>query len=143
MKILLISCISNTNFSTSNLCFASKITFLSTFRRFSFILIWYGARLCLDNRPSCYSHTSLSLLRNKVISLADSSLEQIVVLQYELYIIYGQVDKHSGNLGRLRADQLADKLIEDGSNLILVIGVFWNDSWQNLIGCHHILLIDS
>jgi len=74
--------------------------------------------------------------------LANTSLEQIVVLHDELNVVNWQVNEHSRDLGSFLADQLVDEFVEDGTNLILVVRVLWNDSWKDSVGSHDVLLVE-
>lgn len=75
--------------------------------------------------------------------MSDTGLEQIVVLEDELDVVDGQVNEHTGDFRGLWPDQLSDKLIEDGTDLVLVVGVLRNDSWQNHVGSHDKLLVEG
>jgi len=83
------------------------------------------------------------LLGKKVISLANTSLEQIVVLHDELNVVNWQVNKHSRDLGSFLADQLVNEFVENGANLVFVVGVLCNDSWEDGVGSHDVLLVNG
>jgi len=75
--------------------------------------------------------------------LSNTGFEQIVVLENQLNIVNWKVDQHTGDLGRLGSDQLGNEFVEDGSNLVLVVRVVGNNSWEDDIGCHDKLLVDG
>jgi len=93
---------------------------------------------------SLSGRSSLScLLGKKVACLANTRLEQIVVLHNELNVVNWQVDEHARDLGSFRANQLINEFVEHGTNLILVVRVLWNNSWEDRIGGHDVLLING
>jgi len=63
-------------------------------------------------------------------------------LHDHLDVIHGQVDKHTGDLGSLVANELLDVLEEHGTHLLLVVGVLGHHSGQNLVAAHQIALLD-
>jgi len=75
--------------------------------------------------------------------LTNTSLEQIVVLHDELNVVNWKVNKHTSDLWSFLADQLINEFVEDCTNLILVVRVLWNDSWEDLVGSHDVPLVDS
>lgn len=83
------------------------------------------------------------LLGEKVIGLANTSLEQIVVLHDELNVVNWKVDKHTSDLGSFLTDQLINEFIEDCTNLVLVVRVLRNDSWENLVSSNDVLLVNG
>jgi len=88
--------------------------------------------------------SSLScLLGKKVVGLANTSFEQIVVLHDELDVVNRKINEHTSNLWSLLTDQLVDELIEHGTDLILVVRVLWNDSWEDLVGSHDVPLVNG
>ena len=86
--------------------------------------------------------SSLScLLGKKVVGLANTSFEQIVVLHDELNVVNWQVNEHSSDLWCFWSDQLVNEFVEHGTNLIFVVRVLFNDSWENLVGGHDVPLV--
>jgi len=83
------------------------------------------------------------LLGEKVVGLTNTSLEQIVVLHDELNVVDWKVNEHTSDLWSFLADQLINEFVEDCTNLILVVRVLRNDSWENLVGSHDVPLVDS
>jgi len=75
--------------------------------------------------------------------LSDTGLEEIVVLEDELNVVNWEVDKHTSDLGCLWSNQLSDKFVEDGSDLVLVVRVVYDDSGEDDVGGHDELLVKS
>lgn len=98
---------------------------------------------CAEISTSLSGGSGLScLLGEEVSCLANTSLEQIVILHDELNIVNWQIDEHTSNLGSFRADNLVNVFVENGTNLILVVRVLWNNSWEDRIGGHDVPLIN-
>ena len=72
-----------------------------------------------------------------------TGLEEVVVLKNQLNVVDWQVNEHTGDFWRSWADQLGDKLVEHGTDLLLVVGVLRDDSWLDHIGGHHVPLVNG
>ena len=60
----------------------------------------------------------------------------------KLDILDGQVDEHTSDLWGLWSNNLGDVLVEDSANLILVVGVLWYDSRDDLVAGHQVTLLE-
>ena len=97
---------------------------------------------CMEIRLSlCLWSCLSSLLSEKFRSLLNTGLEQIVVLHNELNVVNWQVNEHSSDLWCFWSDQLVNEFVEHGTNLIFVVRVLFNDSWENLVGGHDVPLV--
>ena len=83
------------------------------------------------------------LLGKKGVCLVNTKLEQTVVLQDELNIRDWKVDEHTSYLRSFGADQLSHKFVDDCTDLILVVRVLRNDSWEDLLSSQDVLLVST
>lgn len=58
-------------------------------------------------------------------------LEEVVVAQVSHDLLSVQVNEHTGNLGGLWwSNNLLNEVEDDSSDLVLVLGVLWNNRWD-------------
>ena len=61
----------------------------------------------------------------------------------KLDVLDGEVDEHTSDLGGLGSDDLGDVLVENGTDLVLVVGVLGDDSLDDLVAGHQVALLDA
>ena len=76
------------------------------------------------------------LLSEELIGLADTSLEEVIVLHDKLDVSNREIDQHTSDLWSLWSNKLIHKLVENSSYLILVVRVLCDDSRENLVAGH-------
>jgi len=65
-------------------------------------------------------------------------------LHDELNVVDGQVDQHTSDLGSFfTANNLVDELVDDCTNLSLVVGILNYDSRKDLLSGHEVPLVNS
>ena len=74
--------------------------------------------------------------------MLNSSVEQRKVLHNELDILDGQVNEHASDLGGLGTDDLLDVLVEDRTNLVLVVRVLRHNDVEDGVASHQVALIE-
>ena len=76
------------------------------------------------------------LLSEELIGLADTSLEEVIVLHDKLDVSNREIDQHTSDLWSLWSNKLIHKLVENSSYLILVVRVLGDDSREDLVAGH-------
>ena len=100
------------------------------------ILALHESKLILIDSLREISLSFTWLLGKELAGLVDTGLEEVVVLHDQLDVGDWQIDEHTSDLGSLWSDELVDELVQDGSDLVLVVGVLGDDGRQDLVAGH-------
>ena len=117
-----------------NLNWKQKVVF--EFYKSSRILALHESKLILIDSRGEISLSFTWLLGKELAGLVDAGLEEVVVLHDQLDVGDWQIDEHTSDLRGLWSDELVDELVQDGSDLVLVVGVLGDDGRQDLVAGH-------
>ena len=70
-----------------------------------------------------------------------ASLEQRKILHDQLDVLDRQIDKHASDLGSLGSNQVVDVIVQHCADLILVVRIFCDHSWEDLLTGQQVALL--